>query len=40
MKFLRPARVQLVFFLKLVPEITTSEAIEGNEKISRPFVLK
>lgn len=35
MKFLRVARVQLVFFLKPMPEITTPEAIKGNEKISR-----
>lgn len=29
MKFLRAARVQLAFFLKPVPEITTPEAIKG-----------
>lgn len=35
-KFLPVAkRVQLIFFLKLMPEITIQEAVEGNEKIFR-----
>lgn len=35
MKFSRTARVQLILFLKPVPEITVPETIKGNEKISR-----
>lgn len=35
MKFSRTARVQLVFFLKSMPEITIPETIKENEKISR-----